>query len=95
MPDFGIKWPLGLGREDLVGAGITALVVRLDAVVKFFKPTKLQFLERETAVYHRLGYDHSGIIEYFGVLGNGIICNLRNRHLLDNMLRGRDRSRFL
>jgi len=73
MPDFGIKWPLGLGREDLVGAGITALVVRIDAVVKFFKPTKLQFLERETAVYHRLGYDHSGIIEYFGVLGNGII----------------------
>jgi serine/threonine protein kinase len=73
MPEFGIKWPLGLGRKDLVGAGITAIVVRLDAVVKFFQPTELQFLERETTVYQRLGHDHSGIIKYFGVLGNGII----------------------
>lgn len=31
MLEFGIKWPLGLGREDLVGAGITALV-RFDAI---------------------------------------------------------------
>ncbi|KAF1352745.1 kinase-like protein [Lizonia empirigonia] len=31
MQESVIQWPLGLDRNDLVGAGVTAIVVRLDA----------------------------------------------------------------
>lgn len=68
-----VQWPLGLGREDVVGAGITAIVARLNAVVKFCDPSDSHFLEREKLVYQRLGREHCGIVRYFGVLENAII----------------------
>ncbi|KAF1964438.1 hypothetical protein BU23DRAFT_594155 [Bimuria novae-zelandiae CBS 107.79] len=34
MQESAIQWPLGLDTKDLVGAGVTAIVARLDAVVK-------------------------------------------------------------
>ena len=63
----------------MVGAGITAIVARLDAVVKFFGPSELKFFEREKLVYERLGRDHSGIVRYFGVLENAIILQFASR----------------
>lgn len=73
MRESAIQWPLGLGARDLVGAGITAVVARLDAVVKFCEPSKSHFLEREKLVYQRLGHDHSGIVRYFGALENAVL----------------------
>jgi serine/threonine protein kinase len=74
-----IQWPLGLDGKDLVGAGITAIVARLDAVVKFFRPSELHFLEREKLVYERLGRDHGGILRYFGVLDNAILLQFASQ----------------
>jgi serine/threonine protein kinase len=74
-----ITWPLGLNRKDLVGAGVTAIVARLDAVVKFFGPSESDFFEREKLVYQRLGSDHSGIVRYFGVLENAIILQFASQ----------------
>lgn len=79
MQESVIQWPLGLGRSDLLGAGVTAIVVRLDAVVKFFEPSRSHFLEREKLVYQRLGRNHSGIIRYFGVLENAIILQFASQ----------------
>jgi len=62
----------------LVGAGITAIVARLDAVVKFFEPSKSHFLEREKLVYQRLGR-HNGIVRYFGVLENAILLQFASQ----------------
>jgi hypothetical protein len=75
MQESVIQWPLGLDGKDVVGAGIkvTAIVARLDAVVKFSRPSESHFLEREKLIYQRLGCDHSGIVRYFGVLENAII----------------------
>ncbi|KAF1995216.1 spindle assembly checkpoint kinase [Amniculicola lignicola CBS 123094] len=73
MQESVIQWPLGLDGKDLVGAGISGIVVRLDAVVKFYKPSQLHFLEREKLIYQRLGRDHRGIVRYFGALENAII----------------------
>lgn len=73
MRESAIQWPLGLGARDLVGAGITAVVARLDAVVKFCEPSQSHFLEREKLVYQRLGHDHSGIVRYYGALENAVL----------------------
>lgn len=73
MPESVIQWPLGLSGKELVGAGTTAIVARLDAVVKFCRPSESHFLQREKLVYERLGRDHSGIIRYFGSLENAIL----------------------
>jgi serine/threonine protein kinase len=74
-----IQWPLGLDAKDLVGAGITATVARLDAVVKFWRPSQSHFLEWEKLIYQRLGRDHSGIVRYFGVLENAIILQFASQ----------------
>jgi serine/threonine protein kinase len=79
MQESVIQWPLGLDIKDLVGAGITAIVARLDAVVKFFGPSESHFLEREKLIYQRLGRDHSGIVRYFGVLENAIILQFASQ----------------
>ncbi|TAQ88920.1 hypothetical protein B7494_g2756 [Chlorociboria aeruginascens] len=79
MRELVIQWPLGLGGKDLVGAGITAIVARLDAVVKFSGPSELHFLEREKLVYQRLGRNHSGIVRYFGVRENAIILQFASQ----------------
>ncbi|KAI0869163.1 spindle assembly checkpoint kinase [Hypoxylon argillaceum] len=69
-----IQWPLGIKLEDLVGAGITALVVRLDAVIKFAAhPAEQPLIEREKAIYQRLGHDHDGVLRYYGNLGDALI----------------------
>jgi hypothetical protein len=68
-----IQYPLGLGMGDLVGVGITAFVGRLDAVVKFSKPSEYDLMEREKLVYQRLGRDHCGILRYFGAVGNALV----------------------
>ncbi|PVH92378.1 kinase-like protein [Periconia macrospinosa] len=73
MQESTIQWPLGLDIKDLVGAGVTAIVARLDAVVKFFGPSESRFFEREKLIYQRLGSDHGGIVRYFGVLENALI----------------------
>ncbi|KAH8710112.1 kinase-like domain-containing protein [Phaeosphaeriaceae sp. PMI808] len=79
MQESVIHWPLGLDIKDLVGAGVTAIVARLDAAVKFFGPSELRFFEREKLVYQRLGRDHSGIVRYFGVVENAIILQFANK----------------
>jgi serine/threonine protein kinase len=79
MQESVIQWPLGLDRNDLVGAGVTAIVVRLDAVVKFFEPSRSHFFEREKLIYQRLGRDHSGIVRHFGVLENAIILQFASQ----------------
>ncbi|MCJ1412918.1 hypothetical protein MMC19_007018 [Ptychographa xylographoides] len=68
-----IQYPLGLGMRDLVGVGITAFVGRLDAVIKFSKPSECDLMEREKLVYQRLGRDHCGILRYFGAIGNALV----------------------
>ncbi|KAF2757102.1 kinase-like protein [Pseudovirgaria hyperparasitica] len=73
MQQCDIQWPRGLGGGDLVGAGTTAIVARLDAVIKFCQPWDSHFLDREKLVYERLGHDHQGIVRYFGVLDNAIV----------------------
>ncbi|MCJ1412022.1 hypothetical protein MMC19_006114 [Ptychographa xylographoides] len=79
MHESVIQWPLGLGINDLVGAGVTAIVARLDAVVKFFGPSETHFFEREKLIYERLGRDHNGIVRYFGVLENAIILQFASQ----------------
>ncbi|ELR02663.1 hypothetical protein VC83_08682 [Pseudogymnoascus destructans] len=79
MQESVIQWPLGLNGKDTVGAGITAIVARLDAVVKFCGPSQLHLLDREKAIYQRLGRDHSGIVRYFGVLENAIILQFASQ----------------
>jgi Protein tyrosine and serine/threonine kinase len=72
MTEHVVHYPLGLGRKDVVGVGITALVARLDAVVKFSRPDNFKFLAREELVYQRLGPD-SGILRYIGRVDNALI----------------------
>lgn len=79
MQESAIRWPLGLDGKDLVGAGVTAIVARLDGVVKFSGPSESHFLEREKLVYRRLGRDHSGILRYFGALENAIILQFASQ----------------
>jgi serine/threonine protein kinase len=71
--DHTIQYPLGINRQDVVGLGITALVARLDAVIKFARRTELPLLEREKGIYERLGHDHDGILRYYGNLGDALI----------------------
>ena len=53
--------------------GITAIVARLDAVIKFAPATELPSMEREKKrVYQRLGH-HDRAVRYYGNLGNDII----------------------
>src|SRR5271155_3325696 len=77
--DHTIRYPCGLDGKDVVGMGITALVARLDAVIKFAPLTELPFIEREMCIYQRLGRDHDGILRYYGSLGDALIlqyaCN--------------------
>ncbi|KAH9872106.1 hypothetical protein J1614_006367 [Plenodomus biglobosus] len=77
MQESVIQWPLGLDIRDLVGAGITATVARLDAVVNIFQPSELGFREREKRIYQRLGRDHSGIVRHLSdsVLHGDLSCN--------------------
>lgn len=57
----------------MVGLGTTALVARLDAVIKFARRTELPLLEREKGIYERLGHDHDGVLRYYGSLGDALI----------------------
>jgi serine/threonine protein kinase len=79
MQESVIQWPLGLDGKDIVGAGITAIVARLDAVVKFSGPSESHLFEREKLIYQRLGRDHSSIVRYFGVLENAIILQFASQ----------------
>jgi serine/threonine protein kinase len=79
MQESVIQWPLGLDGNDLAGAGVTAIVARLDAVVKFFKPSESRFFEREKLIYQRLGRDHSGIVRYYGALENALILQFASQ----------------
>jgi serine/threonine protein kinase len=79
MQESVIQWPLGLDGNDLVGAGVTAIVARLDAVVKFFKPSESHLFEREKLIYQRLGRDHSGIVRYYGALDNALILQFASQ----------------
>ncbi|EJP62102.1 spindle assembly checkpoint kinase [Beauveria bassiana ARSEF 2860] len=71
--EYTIRYPCGLNGRDIVGAGITAIVARLDAVVKFSQPSERHFLERERRIYERLGHEHSGILRFFGSLDDALI----------------------
>jgi hypothetical protein len=71
--DHTIQYPLGINRRDVVGLGITALVARLDAVIKFARRAELPLLEREKGIYERLGHDHDGVLRYYGNLGDALI----------------------
>lgn len=71
--EYKLQYPCGLTGRDLVGAGITSIVARLDAVIKFSRPENTRFLEREKRVYERLGHDHPGVLQYFGSLDNGLL----------------------
>jgi hypothetical protein len=71
--DDTIQYPLSINRQDVVGLGITALVARLDAVIKFARRTELPLPEREKAIYERLGHNHDGVLRYYGNLGDALI----------------------
>lgn len=73
MEEQEIQWPLGFGMRDLVGAGITGMVVRLDAVIKFANTTESHVLERERLIYQRLVNGHTGIVRYYGVLDYALV----------------------
>jgi hypothetical protein len=52
MPkDNIIQYPPGLGGRDIVSIGIIALVIHLNAVIKFFKPSKWHLIDREKLIY--------------------------------------------
>ncbi|ELR08952.1 serine/threonine protein kinase [Pseudogymnoascus destructans 20631-21] len=69
-----IQYPHGIDGKDIVGAGITAMVARLDAVIKFSSTSDrpLMEMEREKRVYERLGH-HDRVVRYYGNMGNNII----------------------
>lgn len=67
--DQAIKYPYGLDGKDIVGVGITAVVARLDAVVKFAAATERLYMERERRVYKRLGH-HDRVLRYYGDMGD-------------------------
>jgi serine/threonine protein kinase len=92
MQESVIQWPLALDGRDMVGAGMTAIVARLDAVVKFSGPSESHFFEREKLIYQRLGRDHSGIVRYFGVLENAIILQFASQTSIRQYL-ARQRNR--
>jgi len=71
--DHTIQYPLGINRQDVVGLGVTALVARLDAVIKFARRTELPLLEREKGIYKRLGHDHDRILRYYGKIGDALV----------------------
>lgn len=71
--DHTIQYPCGLSGEDVVGMGITALVARLDAVIKFAPQSELPFREREKSIYQRLGNDHDSVLRYYGNLGDALL----------------------
>ncbi|KFY61920.1 hypothetical protein V496_04792 [Pseudogymnoascus sp. VKM F-4515 (FW-2607)] len=70
--DQAIKYPYGLDGKDIVGVGITAVVARLDAVVKFAAASERPYMERERRVYQRLGH-HDRVLRYYGDMGDDII----------------------
>lgn len=70
-----IQFPHGVDGKDILGAGITAIVARLDAVIKFTSTTSnrpLMEMEREKRVYERLGH-HDRVVRYYGNMGKSII----------------------
>jgi serine/threonine protein kinase len=71
--DYTIHYPYGLSLQDVVGRGITALVARLDAVMKFARPSELPLIAREKRIYQRLGNDHHGVLRYYGSLDDALI----------------------
>ena len=77
--EYIVHCPCGLGLKDIVGMGNTALVGRLDAVVKFADRKELKALEIEKRVYQRLGRDCNEVLRYYGGVENAIIlqyaCN--------------------
>ena len=79
MQESVIQWPLALDGRDMVGGGMTAIVARLDAVVKFSAPTESLLFEREKLVYERLGREHSSIIRYYGALDSAIILQFASQ----------------
>ncbi|KAF9729857.1 serine threonine protein kinase [Paraphaeosphaeria minitans] len=71
-----VRYPCGLNGRDVVGAGITGIVARLDAVIKFVdssKRLKHEMIERERRVYQRLGSEYQGVLRYFGTLDDALI----------------------
>lgn len=70
-----IQYPHGVYGKYIFGAGITAIVARLDAVIKFASSTSdrpLMEMEREKRVYERLGH-HDRVVHYYGNMGSDII----------------------
>ena len=93
--EYIVHYPCGLGLKDIVGMGNTALVGRLDAVVKFADRKELKALEIEKRVYQRLGRDCDEVLRYYGGMENAIIlqyaCNgsICNNIFLDENLDAR------
>lgn len=74
--EYAVNLPFGLTFNELVGAGISGTVVRLDAVVKYIPPHRQAHLDREKRVYERLKrdhYNHPRILRYHGAIENGLI----------------------
>ncbi|GAO17465.1 uncharacterized protein UV8b_05982 [Ustilaginoidea virens] len=90
MQESVIRWPLGLDGRDLVGVGVTAVVARLDAVVKHFGPTERPFLEREKLVYERLGRGHSGIVRYFGAVDDALLLQFASHTSVRQYMAGQE-----
>lgn len=59
-----IQYPLGINLQDVVRLDITALVSRLDAVIKCARRNELPLLGRETNIHDRLRHDHNGVVRY-------------------------------
>jgi hypothetical protein len=84
--EYTVHYLYGLTGKDLVGMGITALVARLNAVIKFAKPTKLPLIKREKCVYQRLKHSHDSVLRYYRSLEDALIlqhaCNSSIRQYL-------------
>ncbi|KFY11424.1 hypothetical protein V492_04473 [Pseudogymnoascus sp. VKM F-4246] len=69
-----IQYPHGVDGRDILGAGTTAIVARLDAVIKFADASEQPFMDREKRVYERLGH-HDRVVHSKNVLHGDISCN--------------------
>jgi hypothetical protein len=89
--EYIVHYPCGLGLKDIVEMGNTALVGRLDAVVKFANQKELKALEIEKRVYQRLGRDCDEVLRYYRGVENAIIlqyaCNGSIREYLTQQVK--------
>jgi len=93
--EYVVNLPFGLTFNELVGAGITGTVVRLDAVVKWVPPRRQALFDREKRVYERLQRDHHNhprILRYYGAIENALILGYAQHGSIRDYMRNLKRT---